>query len=96
MPLPASRNVHKVEDIIVKVVDLETEIHRNLDRLAEIHNIINTMADPFHQAVLVKRYVDGEAWKCIAVDLRVSLRRVYQLHDAALADVESILAERLH
>ena len=38
------------------------------------------------QNILIARYVSGEKWERIAVDLNFSIAQVYRIHGAALLD----------
>ena len=40
MPGSATRNVHRMEDIIVKIVDLENEINADIDKLVDLKRSI--------------------------------------------------------
>ena len=48
-----TRNVHRMEDIIVKIVDLENEINRDIDNLVDLKremvSVIKAVADPEQQ-----------------------------------------------
>ena len=93
MPRSPTRNISKTEDIMVRVLDLERDMNNLFDKLADIHRVINAVDDPLRKAALVKRYIDGDVWKSISVDLGISVRRVHQIHEAALAEVELLMAD---
>ena len=56
------RNIHKMEDIIAKIVDLENEINDDIDKLvdlkAEITTVIKEVDDPELQSLLEQRYLN--------------------------------------
>lgn len=98
MPGNATRNVHSMEDVIVKMVDLESEISENLERLLALKNEIITVITcvdvPELQTLLEMRYLCFNTWEQIAVALHVNVRHVYRLHGSALAEVELIRRHR--
>jgi len=76
MPRPATRNIHRTEDAIVRILDLENAMYNEFDKLAAIHKTIYVVSDPVRQAILVKRYIKGDSGGSIAIELDISLRRV--------------------
>ena len=56
-----TRNVHRMEDIIVKIVDLENEINRDIDNLVDLKremvSVIKAVTDPELQTLLELRYL---------------------------------------
>jgi len=92
MPKSATRNIHKNENAIIRVVEWKQKMETEYERLADINATINAVPDPQLQSLLVKRYVGGASWDTIARELYVGSSRVYQLHKAALAEVEKIIA----
>jgi len=92
MPKSATRNIRRNEDAIVKIIEWEDKMNAEYARLADINNTINAVPDPQLQSLLVKRYIQGYSWETIAGELFVGSSRIYQLHKAALAEVERIIA----
>lgn len=92
MPGSPNRNVHKMEDIIVKIVDLETEINHDIDTLvdlkAEITTVIKQVEDLELQTLLEQRYLNFRTWEQIAVDMGYNVRHLYRMHEKALAKVQ--------
>ena len=88
MPGAATRNVHKKEDIIVKLIDLEREIDDDVDRLvdlkAEAMHAIAQVKNTRYRLLLEKRYLCYENWERIASDLGYSVRNITALHNKAL------------
>ena len=93
-PSKGTRNVHRMEDIIVKMMDLETEINRDLNRLVdlkhEIVTVIKCVEPPELQTLLELRYLCFKTWEQIAVEMNYDLRWVHRLHNRALSEVEAI------
>lgn len=92
MPGSPNRNIHKMEDIIVKIVDLENEINQDIDMLVdlktEIMQVIKKVDDLELQTLLEQRYLNFRTWEQIAVDMGYNVRHLYRMHDKALKAVQ--------
>lgn len=79
-----------LEETVVKIVDLEADINSRIDELvqqkADAISRIRNISDHDQQNVLIARYVEGDKWERIAVDLNFSIAQVYRIHGAALLD----------
>ena len=87
-PSKGTRNIHRMEDIIAKMVDLESEI--NADLKHEIITVIKCVESPELNTLLELRYLSFWTWEEIAVELHYDLRHVYRVHGRALEEVEFI------
>ena len=71
MPGSATRNTHRMEDVIIKIIDLENEINTEIDRLVDIKReimcLINSVPNPEEQTLLELRYLCFKTWEQIAV-----------------------------
>ena len=89
-------NPHSKENIILKMMDLENEINEDIDSLVdlkgEIFTVIKSVSNPEYQTLLELRYLCFKQWEQIAVELGYSLHHVYNIHKAALKQVESTMA----
>ena len=98
MPRPDSPNVQSMEETIVKIVDLEREINRDIDALvdlkAEARKVISKLDNPEQQLILEMRYLCYKSWAEIAEDLSFSESNVYKIHGAALKRI--VLPETAH
>lgn len=92
MPGSPNRNIHRMEDIIVKIVDLENEINQDIDMLVdlktEIMQVIKKVDDLELQTLLEQRYLNFRTWEQIAVDMGYNVRHLYRMHDKALKAVQ--------
>lgn len=92
MPKSPNRGTSRLEDTIVKIIDLQEEINRDIDRLVdlkrEIVEIIKQVENKELQALLEKRYLCFETWEEIAVDMNYSIQHIFRLHSKALDDVQ--------
>lgn len=74
----------------MKIIALEDDINARIDELVDLKgdalNRISNVSDKDQQNILIARYVSGEKWERIAVDLNFSIAQVYRIHGAALLD----------
>ena len=88
-----SRDVHKREGIICKIIDLQNEINSDIDQLVDlkiaIRQIIESLPDMEGRTVLNLRYVRLLKWQEVADTMGYSLRRVHNFHDRAIQYLES-------
>jgi hypothetical protein len=98
MPRSSTPNIHRMEDVITKMMDLESEINAELLRLIdvkhEIVTIINCVENRELQILLELRYLCFKTWEQIAVELHFDLRWVHRLHNKALNEVTAIRHSR--
>lgn len=95
-PPSGTRNLHSMEGIIAKMIDLEREINHDIDTLVdlkrEIMSIIKRINNPEYQTLLELRYLCFKTWEQIAVNMGYSIQNAYKMHDRALESV-AILKE---
>ena len=88
-----SRDVHKREGIICKIIDLQNEINSDIDQLVDlkisIRQIIESLPDMEGRTVLNLRYVRLLKWQEVADTMGYSLRRVHNFHDRAIRYLKS-------
>lgn len=89
-----TRNFHRMEDVIAKMLDLESEINADLVRLIdlkrEIVTVVKCVESPELQTLLELRYLCFLTWEQIAVEIHYNLRHVHRLHGKALSEVDAI------
>jgi DNA-directed RNA polymerase specialized sigma subunit len=90
-----SSNENKTEKIIAKIVDLENEVDAEIDRLVDIKTqveaVIRQVPDATQRILLERRYIIGETWEQIAVDLHYSYMQICRIHGKALQKVEDVI-----
>jgi hypothetical protein len=93
-PSKGSRNFHRMEDLIAKMVDLESEINADIDNLIdlkiEIVATIKRVENPELQTLLELRYLCFKTWEQIAVDMNYGIDNIYRLHRSALKLIKTI------
>lgn len=91
MPGSPNRNIHKIDDLIAKIVDLQAEIKDDAERLVavreQIRQCINQVTDREGQMILEERYLRNSKWEDIALYTNRSMRQVYRIHDNALKEI---------
>jgi DNA-directed RNA polymerase specialized sigma subunit len=84
-----------MEETIVKLMDLENEVNKDIDELiklkGEIIETINQVDDPIYQLILERRYVEGKTWEEIAAGLGYDRSTVWRNHGKALKEIFKIL-----
>lgn len=92
MPKSPNRSGSKIEDAIIKIMDLEDEINRDIDKLVDlktdITHLIKNLDSHEHLIILEQRYLYFKPWEQIAVDMGYSIQHTFRLHDAALTELE--------
>ena len=83
---------NKLERIISKIADMEAEVDAEIDRLAdkrrEVQTAIERVPNAAQREVLIRRYMVGQKWEKIAVELNFDYRWVLRLHGRALNEIQ--------
>lgn len=91
MPGSPNRNIHKMEDIIVKILELQEEIQSDISELLDLKQGIRRcgrqLEEPEEQVILEERYLKMMKWEQIAVILNMSTRKVFRIHDEMLKKI---------
>jgi DNA-directed RNA polymerase specialized sigma subunit len=93
-PKTASRNIHETEDAVIRILEFQERMDKQYVKLNEINEMINSVSRPAAQAILVKRYLGGNTWNEISKSLHISRSRIFELHSAALAEIEKSVLNR--
>jgi len=93
MPRNATRNTNQLEDIIIRITDLEDVITVKKNTLSmlkkEIAATISQIDNQTYKLLLELRYLCYMTWPDIAPILGYDLRYTYKLHTKALQKVDS-------
>ena len=91
MPRSASPNPQAMDNTIVKIIDLENEFNRDVDRLvdlkAEVKRVISRLSSPDQKLVLELLYLCFKPWSEIMETLGISGTSVYRVHGEALKNI---------
>lgn len=95
MPRNPNKATSNMEDTIVKIIDLQEEINRDIDQLVdlkrEIMVVIKKISNVEYQTILENRYLSFMSWEQIAVEMKYSIQQIYRLRDRAHKVVEKIV-----
>lgn len=96
MPRNPNRGGSRMEEAVLKIIDLQEEIKRDMMALVElkreIMEVIKSVSSLEYQTILEKRYLCFISWERIAVELGYSIQHTYRLHDEALKEIDEILS----
>jgi len=91
MPRNPNRGTSTMADAVGKIVDLQAEINRDIDRLVDLKRemvrLIKAVDNTEYQTLLELRYLCFKTWEQIAVDMGYNVRHVYRLHDEAMEKI---------
>ena len=86
-----TRNVHRMEDIIIKIIDFENEINADIDRLValkrEITGVIKAVPNLEYQTLLELRYLCFKSWEQIAIEMNYSIQHIYRMREKAFKEI---------
>lgn len=86
-----TRNVHSIQDVIAKIIDMQAEINADIDQLVdlkrEIMQVVKAVQNPEHQTLLELRYLCFKSWEDVAEELGYNVRHIYRLHDEAVEQI---------
>jgi DNA-directed RNA polymerase specialized sigma subunit len=93
-----SRNVTSMEDSIIRLIEAEHTLNREIDRFVdtkrEVQQTIDLVADADCRLLLELRYLCMKRWEDIAGEMVVSRSHVFRLHQQALDMVDTVLRTR--
>ena len=91
-PVSGTRDVHKREETICKIVDLQNEINADIDNLVdmkrELRKTIESIPNVDYRTVLELRYLNYMKWHQIAESMDRGIRAVHYIHAKAIAFLE--------
>lgn len=88
MPKSQSISNSRLEDTVVKIVDLQEEINMDIDSLVDLKRdivkTIKSVQNPEYQIILELRYLCFKTWEEIAVQMNCSIDNVFKIRKNAL------------
>lgn len=91
MPRNPNHGSSAASDAIVKIIDLQTEINDDIDRLVdlkrELVKTIKAVDDTEYRILLELRYLCFKTWEQIAVEMNYRVRNIHILHSEALKKI---------
>ena len=95
MPRSATPNIHRMEDVICKMMELESDINADIDELIdtkhEVMAVIKMVERPEYQSLLELKYLCMKTWEEVAAELGYVYRQITRMHGYALEQVDAIL-----
>lgn len=86
-----SKQGNQQEDLIIRILDLEKEITKDIDSLIREKQRAKTVIDKLdgpYKVVMTMRYLECMKWEEIAYRIGYSIQAVYKIHGQALKRVE--------
>ena len=91
MPHSPNKGNSTMADAVCKIIDLQEEINKDIDRLVdlkrEIMGVIKAVPNVEYQTILEKRYLCFISWEQIAVDMNYSMQHIHRMHSSALKEI---------
>lgn len=91
MPRNPNRGGSKIEDCVIKIIELEESIKKDIEKLvdlkSEIMAVIKAVPNVEYQTLLEKRYLCFITWEQIAVDMNYSMQHIHRMHSSALKEI---------
>ena len=91
MPHSPNKANSTMADAVCKIIDLQEEINKDIDRLVdlkrEIMGVIKAVPNVEYQTILEKRYLCFISWEQIAVDMNYSMQHIHRMHSSALKEI---------
>ena len=92
VPGSGNRDTNRMEEAIVRIIDLESELKDDIVQLVELKkqilHSIKRVENPEYQTLLELRYLSYMSWEQIAVELNYGIDNIFKLHRKALDEVE--------
>ena len=91
MPRNPNRGTSTMADAVAKIVDLQAEINRDIDRLVDLKRemvrLIKAVDNTEYQTLLELRYLCFKTWEQISVDMGYSIQHIYRLREKAYDEI---------
>ncbi len=91
MPRNPNHGGSRLEDCIIKIIDLEDRLKKDIEKLVdlkrEIMGVIKSVPNVEYQTLLEKRYLCFITWEQIEVDMNYSMQHIHRMHSSALKEI---------
>lgn len=96
--MPRGEGGGGTQGAVAKIIDLETEINLEIDKLVEkrkeIESVIRAVEDSILRTLLEYRYINGKKWEEIALMMGYDYRYILKIHGKALSLLPSDLEKK--
>jgi DNA-directed RNA polymerase specialized sigma24 family protein len=90
--MPKGGSSNKIEIVTERIDEIERQMSDELKNLvdtrAEIEAAIQAIPETHYRELLERRYIYGERWEQIAVDMNYNYRTVFKVHGYALGKLQ--------
>ena len=99
MPRTPNSGGSTLADTVCKIIGLQEEINRDIDRLVDLKHddrsfdVVFAHDDAEYQILLEKRYLCFQTWEQIAAEMNYGVRYVHCMHGKALLAVEALMKQ---
>lgn len=97
-PVSHTRDVTSLQNTIIRLMEAEEEINRQIDELVDlkidIGKVIERVRNESYRMILEKRYLCFLPWDQIASDMHYSRRWTLTKHERAVEVVDKLLRDR--
>jgi DNA-directed RNA polymerase specialized sigma subunit len=87
---------NNMERAIMQIIEMSEEIEGSVNLLREtqkrVNEAIQGVGDSLQRTVLYRRYINGEKFEEIAVNMNYSYKQVCRIHGKALDEINHVLA----
>lgn len=94
---PATRNVNRTSEMIMRIIELKDEINRDIANLLgikrEVMRVIDSLNNPDEINLLYLRYIQYMKWEDIAVEMNYSYPHIHRIHASALKNLEKKISQ---
>ena len=92
MPRNPNKGHSRLEDAVIQIIELETEINQDMIKLVELKKDIirriKAVESTELQTILELRYLSYMRWEEIAIELGYGIDNVFRLHRNALDEIK--------
>lgn len=87
-----SRDIARQEEDMARLAQISAEIDQMKKRQDEARDLINSLDNNLHVALLTHRYINGRSWHYVAEAIGYAIRQTFRCHGEALKALEKKMA----
>lgn len=87
-----SRDIARQEEDMARMAQISAEIDDMKRMQDEARELINSLDDNLHVALLTHRYINGRSWHYVAEAIGYAIRQTFRTHGDALRALEKKMA----
>jgi hypothetical protein len=94
-----TKDVCRMEDAIINMMELESDINADVARLVELKReivlVVNRVENHAYQTLLSLRYLCFKTWEQVAEKMNYSIQHTHRIHGNALEAVDAVLRHKM-